>query len=443
MPELDAERLRIALLELGIRSSASIVAGVSGGVDSVVLLRLLCDSGISVMACHANYGLRGAESDDDEEFVRALADELGIPVVVRRVDLPDAGNRQEAARDARYVFFREVAEGEGVEAVAVAHHQDDQAETVLLNLFRGAGPHGLSGMPAIRPIASESPIQLIRPLLSWSRAEIKGVAINNGWRWREDISNEAGTYARNRLRNLVMPLIEQEFGEHVSRNIAEAGKRIGAVVGLVDEKAIPRLVVDELRDLPKSQRHALYISALKQFAPRAPRRSEALTELDALLDAQPGKHVVWPGGSVWRERDALVIKPDAQELEEQSWTVQVGGSVTTPSGILAVEPVDCIPTAVENASADIEFVDASMLREPLELRYWRDSDRFNPLGLGGSKLVSDLLTDLKVPPSERERQLVLCSSGKIIWVVGHRLTEEFRLNAATVRAVRLAWTPSH
>ncbi len=443
MSELDGAHVLHVMNELGVRLSANVVVGVSGGVDSVVLLQLLCDAGFSVTACHANYGLRGAESESDETFVRALADELGLHLVVKRIDLPESGNRQEAARDARYAFFRETAEAVGAEVVVVAHHCDDQAETVLLNLFRGAGAHGLSGMPTIRPIARSSSIQLIRPLLGWSREDIEELARTRGWDWREDSSNTSGNYARNRLRNYVIPLIQKEFGERASRNIAEAAGRIRAVVDLVDGSTSVRLSIDELRALPEAQRHFRYVSALKRFAPHAPLRSGAMPDLDALLDAQPGKRVVWPGVSVWREREALVIKPEGENVALQSWRVQMGSSATTPFGTLAVELVENIePEDLKTTNGEIELVDAAALLGPLSLRCWRAGDRFSPLSLNGSKLVSDLLTDHKVPSSERDRQLVLCSGEEIVWVVGRRLAEEARIRASTEQAVRLVWTPA-
>ncbi|MCH7974980.1 MAG: tRNA lysidine(34) synthetase TilS [Bacteroidetes bacterium] len=442
MPQLDSACFRRHVVEgLGLLPSARIVVGVSGGADSVVLLRLFHEAGFSITVCHVNYGLRGAESDGDEAFVCALADELGIPVRVRRVELPEAGNRQEAARDARYAFFRETAETVGAEAVAVAHHQDDQAETVLLNLFRGAGPHGLAGMPASRPLAPDSSIQLIRPLLGWPRADIENLAGERGWAWREDASNASDMYRRNWLRNQVLPLIEEEFGEGVSRRIADVAERIRAVVDLVDGGASSWLSIDELRALPKTQRHSRYLSALRQFAPAAPRRADAVAELDALLDAQPGKRVVWPGVTVWRERDALVIKPGRDDTTPKTWPARIGASTKTPFGTLAVEPLESVPADPTSTDNNLETADADAFAGPLHLRLWRDGYRFNPLGLGGSKLVSDLLTEAKVPASQRADQLVLLSGGSIVWVVGRRLAEEARIVSSTKRAVRLVWVP--
>ena len=442
----DLEEFRAFVCErFGIEPGGRIVVGASAGLDSTVLLRLLHGAGFSVTVCHVNYGLRGAESDGDEAFVRALADELGLSVRVRRVELPEEGNRQEAARDARYVFFRETAEAEGAESadvvVAVAHHRNDQAETVLLNLFRGTGPHGLAGMPVSRSIAQDSPIQLTRPLLGWSRADIENLARERGWVWREDASNASDTYRRNWLRNQVLPLIEGEFGEDVAGRIADAAERIRAVVELVDGGASSRLPIDELRALSETQRHSRYLSALRQIAPAAPRRAEAVAELDALLDAQPGRRVVWPGVTVWREREALVIEPERHDILPQSWTAQIGVSTETPFGTFSIEPLESVPTDPVSEDHNLEVADADAFAGPLRLRLWRDGDRFHPLGLAGSKLVSDLLTEAKVPPSQRANQVVLCAGDDIVWVVGRRIAEEGRIGSSTKHAVRLVWAP--
>ena len=429
------------LRELGFENVKTHMAVLDEPLQMMIQGRLDA-AGVAVVAAHVNYGLRGAESDRDEAFVRALAEELGAPVEVRRVTLPEGENRQAAARDARYAFFCEAAVAEGAETVAVAHHQDDQAETVLLNLFRGTGPHGLAGMPASRPIALDSAIQLIRPLLGWSRADIEALAIEQGWAWREDASNASDTYRRNWLRHQVLPLIEEEFGEHVSRHIANAAERVRAVVGLVDAGASSRLPINELRTLPEAQRHSRYVSALRQYAPGAPRGADAVAELDALLDAQPGRRVVWPGVTVWREREALVIVPEGGDTAPRTWPAQIGASTETPFGTLAVEPMESVPADPATTSPTREVVEADALTEPLHLRRWREGDRFNPLGLAGSKLVSDLLSEAKVPPSQRANQLVLCSGNNIVWVVGLRLAEEGRIGSTTKRAVRLVWAPA-
>lgn len=443
MPPLDSNQLRGHLIEeLGVTTSEGIVVGISAGVDSVVLSRLLREAGFSLVLCHVNYQLRGAESENDEAFVRSLAEELEVPLNVKRVDLPNEGNRQQVARDARYEFFRETAKASNCNFVAVAHHRDDQAETVLLNLFRGSGAQGLAGMSALRPLLRESSIQLIRPFLHWSREEIESAANNRGWAWREDLSNLSSNYRRNWIRNEVLPLIEEEFGKGVSGRIADTASRIRATVELADEAFSARLRLDELRALTDAQRHSTYALTLRRIAPNAPRSASALAEIDALLVAQPGKRIEWQGITIWRERDALVIRPDVELEGAESWPVAIGGATKTPLGTLRVELLDAIPANLVTTDMNVELVDSHILAQPLFLRVWQDGDRFVPFGLSGSKLVSDVLTDDKSPPSERGGTLVLCSGNVILWVVGFRLAEEARICSSTKRAVRLRWIPS-
>lgn len=429
-------------VRFGLAPGARVVVGVSGGVDSTLLLRLLHAAGFAVTAAHVNYGLRGADADADEAFVRLLAETLGVRAHVRRVALPEAGNRQAAARRARYAFFEEVAEAEGAAVVAVAHHQDDQAETVLLHLLRGTGPRGLAGMPAARPIRRGSAVCLIRPLLRWPRAELEALARREGWGWREDASNRDVSYRRNRLRRQVLPLLEAWFGPGVAERIAGTAEGVRALLDALPEPP-QRLSVAGLRALPAVERHARLLAALRRWAPEAPLRRTVFARLDALLDAQPGRRVAWPGAVVWRDRDALVVEPVRAAPPPEALPVERGVPAETPAGTLEVVALDGPPLVAAPSGGLEEVADADALRSPLVLRPWRAGDRLRPLGLSGTKKVSDLLTERKVPPPERARQRVLCAGpeGEIMWVVGHRLAHAARVHAGTARAVRLTWTP--
>lgn len=438
------------LAPFGLAPDARIVAGVSGGVDSVVLLRLLHEAGFRVGVAHVNYGLRGEESDADEAFVRALADELGVPCFVREATLPEGANRQEAAREARYAFFREVAEAEGAEAVAVGHTQDDQAETVLLHLFRGAGLRGLAGMPAERPLTPRSAFRLVRPLLGVPRVEVEAHARARGWAWREDASNASAAYRRNALRHRILPLLREQFGQDVSAHVAAAAGHVRTFLGAPEappalfarlRRGDRRLALDGLRALDIAPRRAVLLEALRAWAPDAPRNAGALAELAALVEAQPGRRVAWPGLTVWRDREALVFESAPAVSPREAWPVWPGVATGTPYGTLTLEPLGAVPSAVASGGPNVEVADADALVEPLVLRRWREGDRFRPLGLGGTKKVSDLLTERKVPPSEREHQLVLCAGDAVLWVVGYRLAEAARLRPETRRAVRLVWAP--
>ena len=429
-----------------------IVVGVSGGVDSVTLLHLLTASGFQSVAVHVNYGLRGAASEADEALVRDLCAAWEVPLRVERVRLAE-GNVQAEARAARYAAFGRTAEEAGAQTVATAHHRGDQAETLLLNLFRGAGPAGLAGMPLRRPLAPGSSVEVVRPLLFAPRAEIAAYAATHALRWREDASNHEGDYRRTTLRETIIPALEAAFGDGVRDRLADTADRFRAYLdsgaALASDAALDALArrsdggwalpVAVLRAEPVVVRHGLVLEALRRWAPEAPRSAAAVQEIGALVEAQPGRSVVWPGVTVWRDRDRLVFVPQPAAVPERQ-AVTLGTTVTA-AGILAVEE-GRRPERFE-ASPCAEYADAGRLRFPLTLRPWQPGDTLQPLGLDGSKKVSDLLTDRKVPPQHRAHQLVLVSGGEIVWVVGHRLADPFRVRPETRRVVRLTWTPTN
>ncbi|MEM1043388.1 MAG: tRNA lysidine(34) synthetase TilS [Bacteroidota bacterium] len=434
-----------------LAEGARVVVGVSGGVDSVVLLHLLRAAGYEVTAAHVNYGLRGADADADEALVRTLCRQSDMPLKVHRAGIE--GSVQAAAREARYAFFGEVACQVGAAAVATAHHRDDQAETVLLNLFRGAGLVGLAGMPLRRPLVPDSEVEVIRPLLWAARAEIEAYARTHDLAWREDASNRSLAYRRNALRHAVLPLIEQHFGEGVGERIAGAADLVrealeseaALVPASLFEAAAEEtggawaLRLGVLADQPEAVRRGVLLDALRRWAPGTPRSQATVRELEALLGAQPGRRVAWPGVTVWRDRDRLVFEAepavDAFALDVQP------GETTTPLGTLHVGKPSAVPAAFD-ASPEVEWVDADRLRFPLTLRPWQAGDAFQPLGMTGRKNVSDLLTERRVSPHERARQLVLLSGEAVAWVVGHRLGAAWAVGPETQRAVRLRWRPA-
>ncbi|MDX1531070.1 MAG: tRNA lysidine(34) synthetase TilS, partial [Rhodothermales bacterium] len=337
-----------------------VVVGVSGGVDSMVLLHLL-RAEAAVVAAHVNYRLR-PEADADEAFVRAQCAAWGVPLEVRRVEEGLRGASVQArARAVRYGFFGDVAEAVGAAVIATGHHRTDQAETFLLHLLRGAGPAGLAGMPVRRPLTPESPLRLVRPLLFAARSEVVAYARAEGLAWREDASNDTADYRRNVLRREVLPVLEAHFGPGATGRIAEAAERLRAYLdagaALAPDEAFARvgeeraeggaLDIGALLREPVVVRRGLLLEALRRWAPAAPRSSATVEELEALLAAQPGRRVAWPGVSVWRERDRLLFDR-TPELDIAPRTVQPGQGARLPWGTLRVEAVSAgvpLPTA--------------------------------------------------------------------------------------------------
>ena len=439
-----ADRVGARLAELGARRVA---VAVSGGLDSTALLRLAVEAGCDVRAAHVDHGLR-AESGPDAAFVLELAADLGVPCRVVAAP-PAAGNVQAEARAARYAALGAAAAELGCDAVATAHTADDQAETLLLALVRGAGLRGLAGMPPARPIRRGSAVALVRPLLDTERAELAAVARAEGWSWREDASNASEVYRRNRLRHSVLEALRSEGGPGTTRRIAAAA---AAARDALDDVGPARrlrelgtadarggwLPLDALAELAAPARRAVWAEALAAWT-EAPRSAAAVAAVDALLGAQPGRRVELGAWTAWRDRDRIRLATDVPASPPASVDGAPPWTLATPTGVLHAAPADA--GDLTGRDGDTVSVAARALASGAELRPWRAGDRMRPLGLGGSRAVADVLADRRVPPSDKAHQLVLESGGEVVWLVGHRLGEPARLTPGEP-AVRLVWEPA-
>lgn len=443
-----------------LEDRASVLVGVSGGLDSTVLLHVLLRLGYGVSAAHVNYGLRGPESDADEAFVRAFCQEHGVPLHVLREDsqaLTSAPSMQAQARRVRYEYFAAVARREHLSTVAAAHHRDDQVETLLLNLIRGAGPEGLAGMAPSRALQSDASLVLIRPLLGMWRREIAAYAEREGLMWREDASNEALTYRRNVVRQRVLPTMEEVLGDDVRAPMARSVDLMRAYVddvlgphieerfrAAVDEHAEGGLLrADVLQREPPVMQQRLVLEALQRWLPGVDASMAVAEEVASLLAGDVGRRVAFGEGTVWRTRDGLLfLSASAQRQRFAAALLQPGTRLALPRGTLALDVLDVPPANVTAGGADVAFVDADELTFPLTVRMWRTGDRIQPLGMTGTKRVSDLLTDEKIPPHDRKHVLVVTSADTIIWVVGLRLSEVVKVHPDTQRVARLVYRPS-
>lgn len=431
--------------------------GVSGGVDSMVCLSVLRRLGYEVHAFHANYGLReGANAD--EALVRGWCEKQSpsVPLNVASLDAETPVNEtgaslQEAARRLRYDALAEAADKCGASAVATGHHQDDQAETLLLNLVRGSGPEGLAAMRPSRPMDSHPSISLVRPLLDISRQSIKEYAANVDLPWRTDPTNRSLKYDRGVMRAEVLPLLEEHFSgvrETIARSAVLMREYVDQAMrpGLTErmERAFEPceeggwLSLEDLESEPPVWRRRLVLEALDRTLPNAPQSYEVAEEITQLVERQVGQRVEVGRGAVWRERDGLRFLPDeARPSPVPPTEVKLNEDVGLPQGTLRVELLSERPDELDSGSPYEVYADADRLGTDLIVRTWNDGDRLQPLGLDGSKKVSTLLTDRQVPSHRREDVVVLCTPDHVAWVVGHRLDRRVRVRPGTERVVRL------
>ena len=438
-----------------------VLVAVSGGLDSVTCLSVLCRLGYDVHALHANYGLREG-ADADEEVVRQWceAQEPSVPLTVVSLDADaraeaESESLQEAARRLRYDALAERAVEINANAVSTGHHRDDQAETLLLNLVRGSGPEGLAGMRPSRSLQEAPSVSLVRPLLDASRDDIKAYAESVDLPWRTDPTNRSLDYDRGALRTDILPRLAEQF-EGVRERLARSATLMGEYVDQALRPALDDrmetaytecerggwLSRDALREEPPVWRRRLLLEALRRTLPHASYSYAMAEELDALLEAQVGRRVEVGEGTVWREREGLRFLPDAALPEPMAPTaVDWGAPISIPQGILRLERQTDRPASLDLGDPFVAYADADRLGEDLTVRTWADGDRIRPLGLDGSKSVSDLLTDTRVPSHRRKRVCVLCTAEHIAWVIGHRLDRRVRVRPETDRVVRLVLRP--
>ncbi len=416
-----------------------VLLAVSGGLDSVVLAELAYRANLDFALAHVNFGLRDAESDGDEDFVKILAERYGRPFFTKKMETKAFAqthglSTQLAARKLRYAWFDELLDAHGFNYLATAHHRDDALETLLLNLIRGAGLAGLAAIPARNG-------RIIRPLLAASREEIAQFAAKNGLAWREDRSNATDDYPRNFIRHRVLPLL-RELNPNLTETAGQTLDQLAAARRLLEKsveavrQAVWRtdgdaifLALESLRQTPEP---LLVLHELLRPLGFRYRQSAAIW---AAAGGQPGKTFFSQIHTLTVDRHALVITPNRAVANEVFLIENPEGALQTPDFQLQFSFAE---TPVFEKSPAVACFDFEKLTFPLRLRRWQPGDWLCPLGMGGKrKKVSDLLVDLKVPRPLKNRVWVLISGSEIAWVVGHRLDERFRVTDATRRVWRL------
>lgn len=419
---------------------------VSGGIDSVVMVHLFHNLGFPAGIAHCNFGLRGEESEGDEAFVRELAARYNFPFFVTRPDVKGTAktasiSTQMAARELRYAWFEKVRAESGYEWIATAHHANDSLETLLLNLARGTGPAGLTG---IAPVNGN----LIRPLLFSNRAEVSRYAAENGIRWREDRTNQTDDYHRNKIRHHVIPVLS-ELNPSLETTFNASSERLRAANALLEEHLhkwktqIVSYEADTIRipigELCGSSEPAYRLWIILQ---ELGFQYSQVPGILSALDGIPGKRFFSPTHVLLVDRDYLVLKTQSETSDSEELIIDGPDATFDWQGERLTLSTFSAGTALHFDRSTI-VVDAGLLIFPLILRKWRQGDIFQPFGMAGKhKKVSDVLIDNKVDRFEKEKTAVLLNgNGEIIWLVGVRADERFKLSDVTKSAIMISLNP--
>jgi tRNA(Ile)-lysidine synthase len=423
--------LRHVRAEALFSESDRLLLASSGGLDSTVLAYLFRAGGFEFGIAHVNFQLRGAESDADEEFVRSLAEQLGVECFVKHfATATEATERGEsiqmAARRLRYDWLETVRHRAGFDYLVTAHHNDDRIETFLLHFLRGTGLRGLSSIPAAEGV-------LRRPLLYTDRATLAAYAEREQIDYREDSSNSSDTYDRNYLRHHVLPHLRQlEPGltKRTTRNFTHLREELAILTEYIDAQrsAHCRLTDSGLRidrrflqSVAGGQTYLHHWLADYDFTPE---------QLRQALVARSGTRLAGAMHELVVGTDELLLRPRTTKPVQSPVALPGPGTYPTPDGgELRLEPTAGPPAVGERWTL---YLPAARLRWPLHLRHWRPGDRLQPFGMEGrSKKLQDLFTDAKLDRAEREAAWLLCDADdRILWVIGLRSAESVRLTGA-------------
>ncbi len=411
--------------------NAKLLVAVSGGIDSVVMLHMLHSLHYECVVAHCNFHLRGAESDSDAEFVRKFTQQLGIELFTTDFETEKYAQQQGisiemAARDLRYRWFEQIRQQKQCDCVVVAHHADDAVETFFLNLARGTGVKGLSG------IAPKNGA-IVRPLLSCFRSEIEAYAKEHGLRFCTDSTNADNAYKRNFVRNEIVPMFKRlnpSFSATMLNNLhflAEANTFITSTIER--QKMLVKQTTEgieiSIQELQKQPSPSLVLHEL--LSPFGFNQTVTETILCQLTE-ESGKQFFSASHRVIKDRKKLIVSKLNEQKDVEFLIQQNDEHLMVPFEIQISKTTNIVIPKVKNAVA----LDYAKLHFPLTLRRWRAGDWFVPLGMKGRKKLSDFFTDNKFSLLDKEHTWILVDgTGDVIWIVGHRLDDRYKITDST------------
>lgn len=424
--------------QLSFLKESKLLIAISGGIDSVVLAYLCKSIDLNFALAHCNFNLREEESNMDEDFVLELAEELDVEVFIQNFDTNAYAKEhkrsiQMAARELRYKWFAELAAQLKFDYILTAHHADDNLETFLINFTRGTGLNGLTGIPIVNE-------NIVRPLLPFTRAQIEAFAKQEDIIWREDASNASRKYLRNKLRHEVVPILKEinpqllDSFQNTLSNLNDTADIVTQSLKAVSKRAIVKSdefgVTFKISEFKKVNNPKAYLFEMY--------KDYGFTEWNDilnLLDAESGKQVFSNSHRLIKHREFLILTRlcHSEQSEESLFVNKDDNEIETTIGKLNIETVASISNTFKNTI----YIDKDKLKFPLELRLWNTKDSFQPIGMKGKKKISKYLKDEKLSLVEKENTWVLTSNNEIVWVVGKRADERFKVTEKTKQILKI------
>lgn len=416
-----------------------ILVAISGGVDSVVLTHLLQKLNYNISLAHCNFQLREKESDLDEQFIIKLGDKFNVDTFTIKLSTREYQDKnklstQLAARELRYNWFYEILEKQKIDYVATAHHSNDNLETFLINLTRGTGLEGLTGIPPING-------KIIRPLLKFSREEILKYATLNNIEWREDVSNSETKYLRNKIRHNIVPLLK-EINPNLINSFNNTSTFLKQSQQIIDDTVkqksleiisndgeIIKFNIKKIKELSNPRAYLYHF--LKKYG------FTEWNDVFNLIYAQTGKVLTTKSHTLLKDRDFLLLLPSDKFINTENQLVTINRNDSKVS-----YPINLLFKNVQKTTSldkNTIYVDKNSLNYPLTLRKWNDGDFFYPKGMLGKKKVSKYFKDEKLSLIEKQNIWILCSGkNEIIWILGKRQDRRFLPSDKTINMLQIS-----
>ena len=421
-----------------IKPGDRILLGVSGGIDSMVMAHLFHQLDFKIGIAHCNFSLRGSESDKDEELVSKFASDHNIPFYTTRFETKSFAKKnrlsvQMAARDLRYNWFEEIRMKNGYDSISIAHNLNDNIETLLINLTRGTG---LTGMTGMKPVSN----RIIRPLLFATRQDILTYRNQHKIIFREDRSNADTVYTRNKIRHLVIPVLK-EINPSIETTLNETAERFSGLNEIVSE------YISQLKESiseEKDQFITFNISQLKTFLHNKAILFELfkpygitnalLIGLMKVIEGETGGQIITDTHRIIKNRKEIIVS--GEEIHEDvSYTIKNEQEFCIFPGISSARNVRITDTFEIPYDPHIACIDSQKVKFPMIIRKWKAGDYFYPLGMKQKKKLSDYFVDKKYSRFDKENIFILESDGKIVWIIGDRIDDRFKITGSTKKGL--------